>query len=67
MLTVPGGSGVSDITAVAVFEGSAALVAANTTVCAVLIVAGAVYKPFVTVPTASDNDQVTAVLFVPLS
>jgi hypothetical protein len=74
-------TGVNDIVAVAVFVVPAALaavaiaaavpgefvtmVAVSVTVLAVLIVAGAVYKPFVTVPTAGVRDQVTDLLFVP--
>jgi hypothetical protein len=61
------GVGVSDIEAFAVLVGSAMLAAVNTTFCAVVIVAGAVYNPFVTVPIAGVSDQVTPVLVVPLT
>lgn len=48
-------------------EGSATLVAVMVTFCAALIVEGAVYRPFDTVPREGGRDQVTAVLVVPLT
>ncbi len=48
--------------------GSATLVAVTLTVCWVLFVAGAVYKPVLdSVPTAGLNDQVTPVLLLPVT
>ena len=58
--------GESVIAALAVLVESAKLVAVSITVCWLVIVAGAVYKPFVTVPAAGASDQVTPVLAVPL-
>jgi hypothetical protein len=55
------------IDAWAVLLGSAALVAVSRTVCVELITAGAVYRPFVTVPIAGASDHVTAVLVVPVA
>jgi hypothetical protein len=48
-------------------EGSATLVAVMVTFCEALIVEGAVYRPFDTVPREGGRDQVTAVLVVPLT
>jgi len=65
--TVTDVEGVNDIFAVAVLVLSAALAAVTVTVCEADTVAGAVYTPFVTVPTAGDSDQFTAVLVDPLT
>jgi hypothetical protein len=51
------------ITAVAVFDGLATLVAVTVTVWELEIEAGAVYRPVaVMLPTSGLSDQVTAVL-----
>jgi hypothetical protein len=53
------------IVALALFVGSAALVAVSVTACLTAIVVGAIYSPLVIVPIAGANDQVTAVFAVP--
>jgi hypothetical protein len=55
------------IVAVALLVVSAALVAVIVMLCATLIVVGAVYKPFTTLPVLELSDQVTATLEVPLT
>ena len=45
----------------------AALVAVTMTVCAELIVDGAVYSPLVIVPTCGEIDQATAVFVAPVT
>jgi hypothetical protein len=58
--------GTSESVAEADFEGSATLVAVTVTVCAELIVAGAVYIPLeVIAPTAGERDHVTPALADP--
>jgi len=47
--------------------GSAALVAVMVTVCAALIVDGAVYIPFRRLPTVGLIDQVVEVLLLPVT
>ena len=49
------------------FVGSATLVAVIVTVCAPLIVDGAVYRPFVKVPTDGFMDQVTELSELPVT
>src|SRR5450755_2674458 len=51
--------------AVAVCVGSAILATVSTIVCSALIVTGAVYTPFVIVPTRGASVHVTAVVDVP--
>lgn len=46
---------------------SAELVAITVTVCALLIVAGAVYTPFTSVPTEGFINQITPLLLVPVT
>jgi hypothetical protein len=53
--------------AVAVLVGSATLEAVSVTVRRLETVAGAVYTPFMMVPTAGLSDQATAVLPVPVT
>src|SRR5450755_5162196 len=53
--------------AVAVCVGSAILATVSTIVCSALIVTGAVYTPFVIVPTRGSSVHVTAVVDVPAS
>jgi hypothetical protein len=60
-------TGVKDTVALALLVGSAMLVAVIVSVCALLIVFGAVKTPFTMVPTAGLRDQVTAVLLVPVT
>jgi hypothetical protein len=60
-------TGTSDILELALFVGSAALAAVTVTVCAELMVEGALYKPFVSVPTLGDIDQFTPVLVDPVT
>jgi hypothetical protein len=66
-LTGEGGVAFRVTMAVAVLLGSARLAAVIVTVCRLETVAGAVYTPFVMVPTAGLSDQVTAVLPVPVT
>jgi hypothetical protein len=56
---------VSVMVAVAVCVGSAILATVSTIVCSALIVTGAVYTPFVIVPTRGASVHVTAVVDVP--
>ena len=53
--------------AVADFVGSATLVAVMVTVCAALMLEGAVYNPFDRVPSEGGMDQVTEVFELPLT
>src|SRR5271170_6063589 len=53
------------ILAVAVCVGLAVLASVSVTVCTALIVTGAVYTPFVMVPTDGESAHVTAVDAVP--
>src|ERR1700722_2392803 len=68
-VTVGGGPvlGVRVTVAVPVLVVSTTLVAITVTICGLPIVEGAVYTPFTMLPTAGLNDQVTAVLLVPLT
>ena len=60
--------GTTVILAVAILLVSAALVAVTVTVCGLLSVAGAVYRPpLEIVPTAGLTDHVTAVFVVPVT
>ena len=59
--------GLSDTTAVANFDGSAARVAVMVMVWVAAMVAGAVYTPPDNVPTAGLRDQLTVALPVPLT
>jgi hypothetical protein len=52
--------------AVAVFVGSTTLAAVIVTVCRLVIMAGAAYTPFTTLPTGGLSDQFTATLPVPV-
>jgi hypothetical protein len=66
--TVTCTGGVIDALAVAVLLESAALVTVTVTVCGLLSVVGAEYKPLLEiVPTAGLTDHVTAVLVVPVT
>ena len=65
-MTCTGGTTVT--LAVAVLLVSATLVAVTVTVCGLLSVAGAAYRPpLEIVPTAGLTDQVTAVFVVPVT
>ena len=67
-LTVTCTEGTMVMLAVAVLLVSAALVALTVTVCGLLSVAGAVYRPpLEIVPTAGLTDHVTAVFVVPVT
>jgi hypothetical protein len=55
------------IVEVALWVGSSVLVAVISTLCAALMVVGAVYKPLTTAPIFGLSDQVTAVLEVPFT
>jgi hypothetical protein len=63
----PDEAGVRVTLDVAVLVGSATLVAVTVTVWPLLTVAGAVYTPFTSVPTAGLIVHVTAVLLVPVT
>ena len=65
---VMGAMGAARLTvAVALLAGFAALVAVIVMPWEVVIVAGAVYKPFTMPPTLGLSDQVTAVLLLPVT
>ena len=67
-LTVICTRGTTVTLAVAVLLVSATLVAVTVTVCGLLSVAGAVYRPALEiVPTAGLTDHVTAVFVVPVT
>jgi hypothetical protein len=67
-LTVTCTGGTTVALAIACLLVSAALVAVTVTVCGLLSVAGAVYRPpLEIVPTAGLTDHVTAVFVVPVT
>ena len=67
MIETGGGGTVNPIVAPAVLVGSARLVAVRVTFCAVVIVAGAVYKPAFETEPGPLSDQDTPVLLDPVT